>query len=74
MIFEELRRWGFEVGFLKYYWMGDVLFGFIIVEINKGDVVIRWLLGKEFCLRFEEIEKEDYDEFVEDILEYFSGD
>lgn len=54
--------------------MGDAPFGLIIAETNKGDVAIRWSLGKEFRLRLEETEKEDYDEFVEDTLEYLSGD
>lgn len=75
-ILDELRRrGGFEVGFSKHHWMGDAPFGLIIAETNKGgDVAIRWSLGKEFRLRLEETEKEDYDEFVEDTLEYLSGD
>jgi hypothetical protein len=73
-ILDELRKRGFEVEFSKHHWMGDAPFGLIIAETNRGDVAIRWSLGKEFRLRLEETEKEDYDEFIEDTLEYLSGD
>ncbi|AMQ19146.1 hypothetical protein [Thermococcus peptonophilus] len=74
MILDELKKLGFKVIFSKHHWMGDAPFGLVIVETNRGDVAIRWSLGDEFRLKLEEVEKEDHDEFVEDTLEYLSGD
>ncbi|ANF23002.1 hypothetical protein [Thermococcus piezophilus] len=73
-ILDELQRRGFEVRFSKHHWMGDAPFGLVIAETNRGEVAIRWNLGKVFELRLEEVEKEDVDEFVEDTMEYLSGD
>ncbi len=35
---------------------------------------MRWALGKEFKLELEEVDRETYDEFVEDTLEYTNAD
>jgi len=74
LIIEELRKRGFSVGFSKHHWAGDLPFGLVIAETDKGPIAIRWSLGKEFTLRLEEVDKEAYDEFVEDTIEYTNAD
>ncbi|WP_457742552.1 hypothetical protein [Thermococcus sp.] len=73
-ILRELENRGFEVGFSRHHWMGDVSFGLIIAETDKGKVAVRWNLGNEFRLKLEEVSDEDVEEFIEDTLEYLSGD
>ncbi|ACJ15695.1 hypothetical protein, conserved [Thermococcus onnurineus NA1] len=74
LILKELEKRGFDVTFSKHHWMGDAPFGLIIAETDRGEVAIRWNLGKTFGLKLEEVEKGDVDEFVEDTMEYLSGD
>ncbi|WP_297468231.1 hypothetical protein [Thermococcus sp.] len=74
LILEELKKRGFTIEFSKHHWMGDAPFGLVIAETDKGKIAIRWNLGKEFSVRLEEVSEEDWDEFVEDTLEYLSGD
>ncbi|WP_297501811.1 hypothetical protein [Thermococcus sp.] len=73
-ILRELEERGFKVGFSKHHWAGDLPFGLVMAETSKGAVAIRWSLGKEFTLRLEEVDRETYDEFVEDTLEYTNAD
>lgn len=73
-VLEELRRRGFEIGFSKHHWAGDLPFGLIVAETERGPVAVRWSLGREFSLRLEEVDGETYDEFVEDTLEYTNAD
>ncbi|ASJ06718.1 hypothetical protein [Thermococcus pacificus] len=73
-IIDELKRQGFTIGFSKHHWAGDLPFGLVIAETDKGPVAIRWSLGKEFSIRLEEVDKETYDEFVEDTIEYTNAD
>ncbi len=73
-VLNELKKRSFEIGFSKHHWAGDLPFGLIIAETNRGEVAVRWSLGKEFSLRLEEVEGETYDEFVEDTLEYTNAD
>ncbi|GAB6135932.1 hypothetical protein [Thermococcus prieurii] len=74
LILEELKKRGFGVEFSKHHWMGDVPFGLVIAETDKGKIAVRWNLGREFSIKIEEVSDEDWDEFVEDTLEYLSGD
>lgn len=46
----------------------------MIAETDKGNLAIRWSLGKSFELRLEKVSEEDLNEFIEDTLEYLSGD
>jgi len=73
-VLEELRKRGFTIGFSKHHWAGDLPFGLIVAETERGPVAIRWSLGREFSLRLEEVDMETYDEFVEDTLEYTNAD
>ncbi|WP_461865538.1 hypothetical protein [Thermococcus sp.] len=73
-VLKELDQRGFEINFSKHHWMGDTPFGLIIVETNRGEITIRWHLNQKFELRLEEVCKNDFDEFIEDTLEYLSGD
>ncbi|WP_365942333.1 hypothetical protein [Thermococcus sp.] len=54
--------------------MGDAPFGLIIADSDKGKIAVRWALGEELELKLEEVSDEDWDEFIEDTLEYLSGD
>ncbi|ASJ10091.1 hypothetical protein A3L12_01655 [Thermococcus sp. P6] len=74
IILEELGRRGFSVGFSKHHWAGDLPFGLIVAETDSGEVAVRWSLGGKFELKLEEVDKETYDEFVEDTLEYTNAD
>ena len=74
LIVKELTERGFKVGFTKHHWAGDLPFGLVIAETDRGPVAIRWSLGKEFSIRLEEVDKETYDEFVEDTVEYTNAD
>lgn len=74
LIIKELKRMGFEVEFSKHHWMGDVPFGLVIAETDRGKIAIRWNLGDEFGIKLEKVSEDDWDEFVEDTLEYLSGD
>ncbi|WP_297534747.1 hypothetical protein [Thermococcus sp.] len=73
-ILGELERRGFVVEFSRHHWMGDAPFGLIIAETSRGKVAVRWNLGDEFRLKLEEVGEEDVEEFIEDTLEYLSGD
>ncbi|WP_297457883.1 hypothetical protein [Thermococcus sp.] len=73
-IIEELRRRGFTIGFSKHHWAGDLPFGLVMAETDRGPVAVRWSLGKEFSMRLEEVDRETYDEFVEDTIEYTNAD
>jgi|GEM_PF-859300 len=74
LILQELGRRGFEVGFSRHHWAGDLPFGLVVAETQKGPVAVRWSLGREFSFRLEEVDKETYDEFVEDTIEYTNAD
>jgi len=74
LILGELERRGFRVGFVRHHWAGDLPFGLVIVETDKGPIAVRWSLGKDFTLRLEEVDKDTYDEFVEDTIEYTNAD
>ncbi len=74
VILKELEKRGFRVGFSKHHWAGDLPFGLVIAETERGPVAIRWSLGKEFSLRLEEVDRDTYDEFVEDTIEYTNAD
>ncbi|AFL94642.1 hypothetical protein CL1_0433 [Thermococcus cleftensis] len=73
-VLKELTKRGFRVGFFKHHWAGDLPFGLIVAETDRGDVAIRWALGREFSLKIEEVDRETYDEFVEDTIEYTNAD
>ncbi|NJE06548.1 hypothetical protein E3E36_10455 [Thermococcus sp. M36] len=73
-IIEKLKEMGFTVEFSKHHWAGDLPFGLVMAETNKGPVAIRWSLGKEFSIRLEAVDEETYDGFVEDTLEYINAD
>lgn len=73
-ILEELERRGFKIKFSKHHWAGDMPFGLVIVESDRGNIAVRWALGKTFELRIEEVSDEDLNEFIDDTLEYISGD
>ena len=73
-ILEELKNREFKIKFSKHHWMGDAPFGLVIAETDKGNLAIRWSLGKSFELRLEKVSEEDLNEFIEDTLEYLSGD
>jgi len=74
VILGELRKRGFKVEFFKHHWAGDLPFGLIVAETDKGEVAVRWALGRELSLKLEEVDKETYDEFVEDTIEYTNAD
>ncbi len=74
LILEWLREKGFNVGFSKHHWAGDLPFGLIVAETQKGPVAVRWSLGREFTIRLEEVEGETFEEFVEDTVEYTNAD
>ncbi|CAD5243781.1 hypothetical protein [Thermococcus camini] len=74
MVLEELGKMGFRVEFAKHHWAGDLPFGLIVAETDRGPVAVRWSLGREFSLRLEEVDRENYDEFVEDTIEYTNAD
>ncbi len=73
-ILKKLGEMGFDVRFSKHHWAGDLPFGLVVAETERGPVAIRWSLGKEFSIRLEEVDKETYDEFVEDTIEYTNAD
>ncbi|ACS33719.1 hypothetical protein [Thermococcus gammatolerans] len=73
-IMEELKKRGFEVSFAKHHWAGDMPFGLIIAETNKGPLVIRWSLGKRFELRIEEIDEDAFEDLIDETLDYIGGD
>jgi len=74
IILEELARRGFNVTFSKHHWAGDMPFGLIIAETDKGPLAVRWSLGKKFELRIEEIDEEAFEDFTEETLDYIGGD
>ncbi|NJE01721.1 hypothetical protein [Thermococcus sp. JdF3] len=74
LIMDELRKRGFRIGFSKHHWMGDAPFGLVVVETERGAIAIRWNIGDAFTIRLEEVNDDDWDGFVEDTLEYLSGD
>ncbi|ASJ02439.1 hypothetical protein A3L09_03805 [Thermococcus profundus] len=74
VILEELKKRGFDVSFTKHHWAGDLPFGIVIVEGEKGHVAVRWSLGREFTFELEKTDKETFDEFIEDTVEYTNAD
>jgi len=74
LILEELSKRGFSVGFSKHHWAGDMPFGLVLAETNRGMVAVRWSLGESFELRIEEIDEEAFEDFVEETLDYIGGD
>ncbi len=54
--------------------MGDAPFGLVIAESNKGELAIRWYLAQKFELKLEEVGEEEFNDFIEDTMEYLSGD
>ncbi|NJE09824.1 hypothetical protein [Thermococcus sp. MAR1] len=74
LILRELERRGFSIEFSKHHWAGDLPFGLVMAETNRGEVAVRWALGREFMMELEEVDKETYDEFVEDTIEYTNAD
>ncbi|NJE60764.1 hypothetical protein [Thermococcus sp. 21S7] len=74
VLMRELEKLGFRVFFSKHHWMGDAPFGLIVAETDKGNVAIRWNLSGEVDLRLEKVEGGDFEEFVEDTMEYLTGD
>jgi len=74
IILEELEKRGFKVNFSKHHWAGDLPFGLVVAETDGGHVAIRWSLGKEFTFELEEVDRETFDEFVEDTVEYTNAD
>jgi hypothetical protein len=74
LILRELERRGFSIEFSKHHWAGDLPFGLVMAETNMGEVAVRWALGREFTMELEEVDKETYDEFVEDTIEYTNAD
>ncbi len=73
-ILKELERRGFSVSFSRHHWIGDMPFGMVIAETDIGKVAIRWRLGKEFNLKLEEVDEGTYEDFVDETMEYLSGD
>ncbi|WP_297421582.1 hypothetical protein [Thermococcus sp.] len=73
-VLKELKRRGFEVTFSKHHWAGDLPFGLIIAETDRGPIAVRWSLGREFSIKLEEVNGGTYDEFVEDTVEYTNAD
>ena len=74
MILGELGRRGFEVGFSKHHWAGDLPFELVVAGTQKGATAVRWSLGKEFSFRLEAVDGATFDEFVEDTVEYTDAD
>jgi hypothetical protein len=74
VILDELKKRGFTIGFSKHHWAGDLPFGLVIAETDRGPVAVRWSLGREFSIKLEEVNRETYDEFVEDTIEYTNAD
>ena len=74
LIMNELSKRGFNVVFAKHHWAGDMPFGIIIAETDKGHLAVRWSLGKKFELRIEEIDEEAFEELIEETLDYIGGD
>ncbi|WP_317259665.1 MULTISPECIES: hypothetical protein [Pyrococcus] len=74
LIMENLKEFGIEVSFYRHHWAGDLPFGLLIIESNKGPLAIRWHFGKKFSLRLEEVSEEAFEEFVEETLDYLGGD
>ena len=74
VILEELKKRGFDVEFTKHHRAGDLPIALVLVEGKKGHVAVRWSLGREFTLELEETDKETFDEFVEDTIEYTNAD
>ncbi|ASJ04199.1 MULTISPECIES: hypothetical protein [Thermococcus] len=74
LILSELKRRGFTIEFSKHHWAGDLPFGLVMAETDRGEVAVRWALGREFKMELEEVDKETYDEFVEDTIEYTNAD
>ncbi|WP_461864253.1 hypothetical protein [Thermococcus sp.] len=73
-ILKELEKRGFEINFSKHHWMGDAPFGLIIAESERGELAIRWYLAQKFELKLEEVSEEEFNDFIEDTMEYLSGD
>ncbi|HII60364.1 hypothetical protein [Pyrococcus horikoshii] len=73
-ILEKLRENGFKVNFYRHYWVGDMPFGLVVAETNKGKVAIRWYLGESFSFKLEEVSEEAFEEFVDETLDYLGGD
>ncbi|MDI3475931.1 MAG: hypothetical protein PWQ79_1429 [Thermococcaceae archaeon] len=69
-----LEEKGFKVDFSKHHWAGDLPFGLLIAETNRGKVAIRWSLGRGFKFKLEEIDEEAFEEFIDETLDYISGD
>jgi hypothetical protein len=74
LVKEEIERKGFKIHFSRHHWAGDLPFGLITFETDSGEIAVRWSLGREFSLKLEEVDKETYDEFVEDTIEYTNAD
>ncbi|WP_297070462.1 hypothetical protein [Thermococcus sp.] len=73
-IINELQKEGFEVTFSKHHWAGDMPFGLVIAETNRGPVAVRWSLGRDFEMRVEKMDEDAFEDFVEETLDYIGGD
>lgn len=69
-----LEREGFKMRFSKHHWAGDLPFGLVLAETDRGHVAVRWNLRRTFQLEMEEIDEEAFEDFVEETLEYLSGE
>ncbi|ASJ16848.1 hypothetical protein A3L04_07060 [Thermococcus chitonophagus] len=73
-VLKKLKEKGHEITFHRHHWAGDMPFGLVIVETNKGKVAVRWYLGDEFTFRLEEVSDEAFEDFIDETLDYIGGD
>ncbi|AFK22799.1 hypothetical protein [Pyrococcus sp. ST04] len=73
-ILKELKERGFEIEFYRHHWAGDMPFGLVIAETNKGKVAIRWYLGNGFSFKLEEVSEDAFEDFIDETLDYIGGD
>ncbi|AMM54871.1 hypothetical protein [Pyrococcus kukulkanii] len=73
-VLKKLREEGYEVTFYRHHWAGDMPFGLVIAETNKGKVAVRWYLGREFTFKLEEVSEEAFEDFIDETLDYIGGD
>ncbi|ASJ03023.1 hypothetical protein A3L09_07010 [Thermococcus profundus] len=65
---------GFHVTFSKHHWDWDMPFGLVIAETDRENIAVRWTLWDGFGLRLEEIDKEAFEDFLEEAIDYIGGD
>ncbi|WP_048146666.1 hypothetical protein [Pyrococcus abyssi] len=73
-VLESLKEKGFNVEFYRHHWAGDMPFGLVIAETDKGKVAVRWYIGDSFSFKLEEVSEDAFEEFIDETLDYLGGD